>query len=231
MARPPMKRWGKWLALGLIPPVIGLMVWLGPRALRAMSLFQVRRVEVRGARYFTAPEIAAAMKLGTRANIFDPTPALAHRVIALNGIRDAKVHRRLLGTLIIEVEEREPVALATIGGRLVLIDRVGRPLPFEPTRVPRDWPIATPDSAVTGVLDRLSDVEPELSRQVITARRSGDVVVLETAHRRFLLRVGASVKDIQGLAMVETVVERRAPGVAELDARFDGRVLARGRRA
>ena len=231
MAGRAMKRWAKWLGLALVPLALGLAAWLGPRTLRAIPLFHVRRVELRGARHFTAPEIAAALKLGPKASIFDPTSVLAQRLVAVNGIRDARVGRRLLGTLVIDIEERLPVALAPIGGRLVLVDRVGRSLPFEPTRAARDWPIATPDSAVTGVLDRLSEAEPELARRVISGRRTGETVVLETANRRLLLRVGASVKDIQALALVETLVERRALAVAELDARFDGRVLARGRRA
>ncbi len=225
-----MKPWIRWLRWALVPIGGLLLVWLGPIALRAMPLFRVRRVEVRGAAYLTAGQVAAALKLGRKANIFDPSEPLARRVVGIDGVAKASVHRRLPGALVIDVVEREPVALIRSGGHLSLVDRAGRLLPFDPSRAPSDFPIAVADSAVTGVLDRLKDAEPELYRQVISATRDRNTVVLETAARRWLLRVGASVNDLQALAVVQAEVERQALLVTELDARFEGRVLARGRR-
>jgi cell division protein FtsQ len=225
-----MNVWVRRLRWALLPIAAGLLYWLGPIVLRAMPVFRVRRVEVHGAAYLQASQVAQALALRPGANLFDPVGPLTRRVVALDGVTRAEIHRRLPGALVIEITEREPIALARAGGRLALVDRTGRVLPFDPSRAPSDFPIAVADSAVTVLLERLKEAEPELYRQVITATRERSTVVLETAGRRWLLRVGASVNDLQALALVQAEVERKALPVAELDARFEGRVLARGRR-
>jgi cell division protein FtsQ len=225
-----MNVWVRRLRWALLPIAAGLLYWLGPIVLRAMPVFRVRRVEVHGAAYLQASQVAQALALRPGANLFDPVGPLTRRVVALDGVTRAEIHRRLPGALVIEITEREPIALARAGGRLALVDRNGRVLPFDPSRAPSDFPIAVADSAVTVLLERLKEAEPELYRQVITATRERSTVVLETAGRRWLLRVGASVNDLQALALVQAEVERKALPVAELDARFEGRVLARGRR-
>jgi len=225
-----MNLWVRRLRWALLPIGAGLAYWLGPIALRAMPVFRVRRVEVHGAAYLRARQVAQALALRPGANLFDPLGPLTKRVLAMDGVTRAEIHRRLPGALVVDVTEREPIALARSGGRLILVDRAGRVLPFDPSRAPSDFPIAIADSAVTVVLDRLKEAEPDLYRQVITANRDRSTIVLETAARRWLLRVGASVNDLQALALVQAEVERQALPVAELDARFEGRVLARGRR-
>ena len=221
-----MKRWviGGAVALGL-----GAL-WLGgPLALRRMSVFQVRRIEVTGARYLTAAEVAREARLPTGASVFDDVEAARRRVLAIRGVARVTVHRRLPGALEFEIEEFEPVALVRSDGKLALVDRRGRVLPFDPTRAPTDLPIAEADSAVAGLLDRLADADPELSQSILTAVRDKMTIVLETGRHRLLFRVGATTKDIQGAAAVVTEVTRRQLAVSEVDARFDGRVLVRGK--
>jgi cell division protein FtsQ len=226
-----MNRWVARSLLAAIPVAAGLLIWVTPKAARAIPLFRVRRVEVRGAQYLTAQEVASALRLGAKASIFDPAGPLERRIVAMDGVVGAVVSRRIPGALLVSITERNPVALTRAGGRLALVDRFGRVLPFDPSRGPADFPIAPVDSGVTALLERIREAEPELYRKVITATRDRATVVLETAQRRLLLRVGASSREIESLAMVEAEVERRAMAVAELDGRFDGRVLARGRRA
>jgi cell division protein FtsQ len=226
-----MKRWIRWTGLGSIPVGLILIGWFGPDVLRAMPLFRVRRVEVHGARYLTAREVAAALRLRSRACVFDHPGPLVWRIEAVDGVTDATVDWRIPGALVVNLTERTPVALSrAAGGRLVLVDRTGRVLPFDPTRAPADFPIAAADSAVTAVLDRIRETEPDLYRRVITAGRDGSTVVLETGARRVLLRIGASSKTIQALALVQAEVDRLGMTAAELDARFEGRVVVRGRR-
>jgi cell division protein FtsQ len=226
-----MNRWVRWGLVASIPIVVGLAVWLGPKGARKLSLFRVRRVEVRGAQYLTAQEVAGALRLGPGASIFDPADPLVRRVVAMDGVVGAQVSRRIPGALLVDVTERDPVALTRAGGRLSLVDRFGRVLPFDPARGPADFPIAPADSGVTALLERVRDLQPELYRKIITASRDRATIVFETGQRRLLLRVGASSREIEALAMVEAEVERRAMAVAELDGRFEGRVLARGRHA
>lgn len=202
---------------------------VGPVVLRRGSIFRVRRVEVVGARFLAAEDVATALRLRSDASVFDPLGALDDRVLALPGVIEARVARRLPGTLVVTVREREPIALTPVRGRLSLIDRRGRVLPFDPTRGPADVPIAAADSAVLGVIARVRDVEGELFRDLVSAHRRRNAVVLETPTHRLLLRIGATAREIRDLRVVMGEVARRRMPVAEFDARFEGRIIVRGR--
>jgi hypothetical protein len=222
-----MKRWliGGGVAAGLIA------VWLlGPLLLRRIDLFRVRRLELTGAVYLTAGDVAQALALRPGANIFDPLERFRDRVLAMPGVRQVRVGRRIPGALVIEVTEFEPVALTRTDGRLALVDRRGRILPFDPTRAPTDLPIAPADGMVTGVIDELRDADPGLFGAVVSAVRDRSTVIVQTATQRFLFRAGAGPKEVQSLAAVWSEMKRLGLNAGELDARFDGRVVARGRR-
>lgn len=208
-----------------------LLVWWGaPLLARRMSLFAVKRVEVVGSRYLTADEVARTAKIPGGANIFDDTEDYRRRVLAIRGVQNVKVGRRLPGALVFDIVEFPPVALAQVKGQLVLLDRRGRALPFDPTRAPVDLPIAEQDSAVTALLERVAEAEPALHQRIQSGSRDRDMVVLETERHRLLFRVGAGTSDIQGAAAVVAELARRQLAVTEVDARFEGRVLVRGGR-
>lgn len=222
-----MKRW-LW-ASGAAASVACLWL-LGPRALRKFEVFRVRRVEVVGARYLSAAEVARALALGPKASVFDDPAPVAARALAIRGVRSATVRGRIPGTLQVRIEEFEPVALAPLDGKLTLVDRRGRSLPFDPTRAPTDLPVAQADPAVAALVDRLRDADPRFYAAVTSATRERNVIVVETAEHRVLFRVGASVKDIQAASAVAALVLSRRMAVRELDARFEGQVVVRGRR-
>ncbi len=221
-------RRGLWGAAALLA-LAGVWI-LAPRILQRMDVFRVRRVEVLGAHYLSAADVTRGLGLGPSANVFDDVRPLAARALAIRGVRFASVRSRIPGTLEVRVEEFEPVALAPVDGKLTLVDRRGRSLPFDPTRTPTDLPIAEADPSVAGLLDRLKDADPQLFALVHSATRNRNVIVVETRQHRILFRVGASVKDIQAAAAVGVEVARRQMSVAELDARFEGLVVVRGRR-
>jgi len=221
-----IRRWWRWVA-GAVALVI--VVAGAPSVLRRMDVFTVRRIDAVGSVYLTAEEIARIAKVPPEANIFDDTEPFRRRVLAVRGIAQVKVRRRLPGALVFEIEEFPAVALAPSQGRLALIDRRGRVLPFDPARAPVDLPIAEADSAVAGLIDRIGETDPALSGAVTTASRQKSTIVLETDKHRLLFRVGATTKDIQGAAAVISELARRNMRVAEVDARFEGRVIVRGR--
>jgi hypothetical protein len=223
-----VKRW--WWGVGAALAVAGLWL-LGPSVLRKLETFRVRRVEVLGARYLDAAEVTRALALRPAASVFDDTGPLAARALAIRGVRFAAVRTRLPGTLEVEIEEFEPVALATIDGKLTLVDRRGRSLPFDPTRATTDLPVADADPAVAALIDRVRDADPGFFGTITLASRERNVIVVETARHRVLFRVGASIRDIQAAGVVLAEVVRRRMAVTELDARFEGRVVVRGRRA
>jgi hypothetical protein len=102
-------------------------------------------------------------------------------------------------------------------------------LPFDPTRVAEDLPIAAPDSGVAQVLERIRESDPALFDRIERADRERNTIVLGLASLRLLLRVDASTDDIRRLGLVLNELENRHANYHEVDARFEGRVIVRGR--
>lgn len=208
---------------------LGLAAWLGgPPLLRKAAFFQVRRVEVLGARYLTGDTIVVAMALAPGASVFDPVEPLEARVFAVVGVREVTIRRWLPGTLRVRIRESEPVALSQQDGRLVLIDERGWVLPFDPTRSPADLPIAPADPGVAAVLAKVRQADPELFASLLSGARERNHVVLETADRRLLLEADATTEVIQDMMAVAGDLARTGREYRELDGRFAGRVYVRG---
>lgn len=159
--------------------------------------------------------------------MFDPTEPLRRRAAALPGVLEARVVRRLPGTLRIVVREAEPIALVERGGRLVPLDAGGRVLPFDPTRSPADLPLAEADSGVAGLLARVREGDPELFARVQRGARFRQDVALDVEAGRILFRSGASTEEIRDLSLVADVLARQGQSWKELDARFPPRVIVR----
>lgn len=205
------------------------LLWFGaPPLLRRASFFQVRRVEILGTRYLPGDTIVTAMALRDGASVFDPTAPLEDRVLAVVGVREVEVSRRLPGTLRVRIRESEPVALTPEDGTLALVDERGWVLPFDPTRSPADLPIAPADPGVAGLLARVRQAAPELFATLLSGTRVRDHVVLETADRRLLLRAEASAEVILDMVAVAQDLARKGQAFRELDGRFIGRVFVRG---
>jgi hypothetical protein len=77
-------------------------------------------------------------------------------------------------------------------------------------------------------VERVREVDPDLFATVVSAGREQNAVVLVTSTHRLLFRAGASPREIAGLGIVLSELEHRRLGVAEVDARFEGRVIVRG---
>ena len=199
-----------------------------PAALRKVSFFDVRRLELVGARYLTPDDVARAVALPAGTSIFDDLEALERRVVRMEGVLEAEVSRRLPGTLRVRVREREAVALTERRGRLVLMDVNGRVLPFDPTAPADDLPLADADSSVGHLLVRFRAAEPELYARVDAGRRARGDVVLESGATRWRLRQDATDDEFRALALVLGALARRGwTGWRELDTRFSGRVIVR----
>ncbi len=195
--------------------------------LKRLSFFSVRRVELVGARYLSVSEVTRALRLRPGASVFDATAPLARRAAALAGVLEARVVRRLPGTLRVVLREAEPIALVERGGRLVPLDAAGRVLPFDPTRSPADLPLADADSGVAGLLARVRESDPELFARVQRGARFRQDVALDLDAGRILFRSGASSDEIRDLSLVADVLARQGQSWKELDARFPPRVIVR----
>lgn len=220
-----------WLVLGGVALALALGVG-GRLALRRLDFFRVRRIELVGVTYLSPAAVTAALKLGPRASVFDDLGPAERGVAALPGIAQATIRRRIPGTLRVEVTEVQPVALVPQDDGLRPIDARGRLLPYDPTRVPPDLPVArAADSAVAGVLERLREVDPTTFAQIQDARRAGEDVVLQLDGRRFRLGAGAPAEALRALIAVAADLGRKGRAWRELDGRFAGQVIVRRRDA
>ncbi len=216
-----------WKLLGGL--ALGLALWLGlPRALSGLTFFRVRRVEIAGLHYLDPATVMGALQLGPTASVFDDPALLARRVDAMPGVAAVDVSRRLPGTLEIELAETAPVALASRGDRLALLDARGRVLPFDPLRSAPDLPLAaTGDAVVSGVLARVRDSDPGLFARIGVAWRVGPDVVLDVGGRRLWFGAQVSAEDIRAVTAVEQALARSGRPYQELDGRFAGQVIVR----
>lgn len=220
-----MRRALKYVALTVLAVAV---VYGGSRLIRKVSFFQVRRVELVGARYLTPAVVAKAMSVPKGTSVFDGTAALRKKVLQLPGVLDASISRRPPGTLRVTVREAEPVALAERSGKMVLLDQGGRVLPFDPTHPAVDLPIAEVDASVTGLLARIRETDPDLFARVERGGLIRKDVVLDIPGGRMWFRAGASSDDIRNVGLVADYLQRQGKRWKELDARFIPRVVVRG---
>jgi hypothetical protein len=200
--------------------------------LRRLDFFQVRRVEIAGLQYLDPAKVIAALQLAPGASVFDDAAPLARRLLAMPGVTAAQIGRRLPGTLEVELVEVTPVALATRGDGLALLDARGRVLPFDPLRSAPDLPLAVGgDPAVAGVLARVRDSDPDLFARIGAAWRVGPDVVLEVGGRRLWFGAQVTAEDIRAVMAVEQALARTGRSYQELDGRFAGQVIVRRTRA
>src|SRR5262249_26000182 len=96
----------------------GLMLatLIGPRLLRGLGFFRVRRIEIVGSQYLAPSKIMGVLGLEPNASVFDDPAPLMRRTLAIPGVKSAVIRRRMPGTLQIAVVEAVPVALAPNGG-------------------------------------------------------------------------------------------------------------------
>jgi cell division septal protein FtsQ len=220
-----------WKLLGGL--ALGLALWFGlPRLLSGLDFFRVRRVEIAGLQYLDPAKVIAALKLAPGASVFDDPAPLARRVLAMPGITSVEIGHRLPGTLQVELIEATPVALASRGDGLALLDARGRVLPFDPLRSAPDLPLAANgDAVVTGVLARVRDSDPDLFARIGAAWRVGPDVVLEVGGRRLWFGAQVTAEDIRAVMAVEQTLARTGRSYQELDGRFAGQVIVRRTRA
>ena len=175
------------------------LTWFGGPVLgRRLSYFNVRRIEVRGARFLAAEEVVRALALPRQWSLFDDRDPLIERVRAMGGVERAEIRRRLPGTLIIELAETPPVAFVGARQGLRMVDERGKLLPYDPARSAPDLPVLERrDSLVTSLLGRMRQLDPALFAEVSAARRvNRDVVVEVEAGRRIWFRPDAGTAEI-----------------------------------
>jgi cell division protein FtsQ len=117
------RRWWPWAVLG----VLVVIALAGITA--ASPLFNVDRIVVRGAERTPVDQVRERSGLRTGESMLAvPAGAAADRVEELPWVRSVTVKRDWPGRVVVEVEERTPVAALAGSGRWLLVDGDGRRL-------------------------------------------------------------------------------------------------------
>ena len=139
--------------------------------------FEVKRVEVTGVNRIDelkVYEITLAQK--DRSMLLVDIDAVREDLLANGWIKDARISRRLPSTLVVDIVEREPVAVWQNQGRLSLIDKTGYPLEQISKEEMPDLPVIVGKKANLKFtqLDALLDVAPALRPMVTGATWIGN---------------------------------------------------------
>ena len=215
----------------------------GPPLLREVPWFDASRIEVVGARLLAPHEVVSASGVRIGASVWTDPAAWEAALRRHPVVAEARVERRIPGTLRIRVVERRPVALVA-AGTLRPATAAGELLPVDPARVPLDLPLAgtAPDTAsrvrdpamrrLLAEAARLAEADPVLMARVseLAAGPDGSTRLL-LAHPRaeVLLPAGAAEPGLAELRATLDDVERRVgpAGRARVDARFRDQVVVR----
>lgn len=227
-----MSRAGRVAQIGLVLAAVAIP-WWGPRLLRPLAFFAVRRVEVVGTRYLSPVAVVAALALTRESSVWDDLGRLESRLKAMGGVSGARVSRYLPGTLRVAVKEIEPVALAEGPEGLVPVGRDGRPLPYDPRAAPVDAPVvARPEEPVVAALAVVQATDLGFYAEVSAARLArGGEVVLELNEGWVRLGTPVDPAAVRSVSAVRRDLLARRVAWGELDARYKGWVIVRPRRA
>ena len=226
VTRPP--RWGRRIAAVAILVGITSPLWARP-ILTRMDFFRVRRVEVRDARFTPPDEIRKRLGIDTTFSIWNDLEPLKRRVAEHKQVSGVRISRRFPSTLVVTVEEFQPVALVPARSGLQAYDASGRGLPLDPSRTPVDVPVLErPDTALLRLLSQLQAVNRDLFARINVVRRLGrDDVVLDLVTFSVRVRPDIGVERLAQISSVESALAKRPARPRELDFRFRDQVIAR----
>jgi cell division protein FtsQ len=91
-------------------------LWLGYHFVTTSARYAITSIEVRGARHLSEGEVRAALPVGIGDNVFTASTGEAARALRRHPwIASVTVERVLPGTLVVELREHEPAAIALFG--------------------------------------------------------------------------------------------------------------------
>ena len=225
------KRPPRWKVIGAVALAVALLfapLW-SPPLLRRMRFFQVREVQVYGTHYIPADDILTRLHVDTTASVWDDLAPLEGRVASHPEVRTVTIERRLPGTLVVRVTEKQPVAFVPAPDGLRAVDAEGTLLPIDPSTVVVDLPVLEArDTALVRLLADVRGASPALFGRISAARRPAPGE-LDFALPGLRVRANASVTaaHLADIVPVEQDLARRHARASELDLRYRDQVIAR----
>lgn len=115
--------------LGILSLLV--VVGLGAALFMTSSAFGVTEIVVMGSSHLSSAEVARLCDVDLGTNIMRvPTRAIRDRLLTTPRVAEATVSRRLPGTLVVRLVEREGVALLPCGQQFAELDPAGLPVEF-----------------------------------------------------------------------------------------------------
>lgn len=140
-----------------------------PLVFRRFDVFRVRHVEIVGTELLPPSEALEQSGITDSVSVFDDVEPWRRRLLRHRLVSDVHVHRRLPGTLRIEVTETEPVALVE-GPELRAVDGRGRLLPIDLAGAELDVPLIDAQARFEGADSVLVPDQAALVGSLMTIR-------------------------------------------------------------
>ncbi|AUW57485.1 cell division protein FtsQ [Sphingobium sp. SCG-1] len=178
-----MASWGIVLVVGGV--AVGGSIFMGLPAMARMEFanatakagFEVAKVEVHGVERMDELSVYnIALGQVDRSMVNVDLPKLRGDLMTLGWVKDARVSRRLPDTLVVDIVERQPVAVWQHDGQLRLIDVTGAVLQTVSASKMPDLPLVVGPNANTQTarLSQLMDAAPALKPVLAGATWIGD---------------------------------------------------------
>jgi cell division septal protein FtsQ len=142
-----------------------------PEALSRVEAFRITEIRLEGNRFLSTEEAAKSVAISPLASVWDDFDILEERLRTHPLVVEVKAKRRFPGTLLLEVKERQPVALVP-NPALEPVDASGRILPIDPALHHLDLPIISTKWKVAG--DVLSASERRLLAEELARLAQGE---------------------------------------------------------
>jgi cell division protein FtsQ len=189
----------------------------------------MQRVEVHGLQYLSEAELLKQLAVDTTYSIWTDLGPLQKRLTLHPQLLSVTLSRKLPGTLVIRVEERQPLALVPGPRGFVAVDDSGAAVPVDPSRGTIDVPILqAADTTVLRLLAAVRDSEPALFGRISEIERVGtNELDIHLREVRVLAMSDITLTRLLDILPVERDLASKGMRVAELDLRYSGQVIAR----
>jgi cell division protein FtsQ len=231
-ARVARPRWRRVLLIVIALLAAAAVVsspWWAPIALSQLNYFNVRNVELDGVRIARPADLVRTLRVDTSQSVWQSLPALERRMEKHPLVSAVVVERRLPGTIVVHVSEREPIALVQSAGSLRPVDVTGTILPIDPVETPLDVPVVSSrDSTLLRFLDGLRQEAPALFARVSSAQRvNSEELRLMLGSMSVRTMADVTVSRFKDILPVEEDLARNHLRAVELDLRFREQVIVR----